>query len=128
MCTCRATRITGKRSVVVNRGEIWWVDLPDPVASEPGYRRPMIVIQVEEFNRSTIKTVIVLVLTTNLRLAEAPGNVLLKSHQTGLPKDSVANISQVLTIDKSFLVEKVGKVRKGDFVKIEAGLRLSMGL
>jgi mRNA interferase MazF len=114
--------------VVVKRGEIWWVDLPDPVASEPGYRRPMIVIQVDEFNRSTIKTVIVLVLTTNLRLAEAPGNILLLAQQTGLPKDSVANVSQVLTIDKSFLAEKAGKVRKGDLQKIEEGLRLSMGL
>lgn len=114
--------------MVVKRGDIWWADLPDPVASEPGYRRPMVVIQVDEFNRSAIKTVIVMVLTTNLRLAEAPGNVLLTANQTGLPKDSVANVSQVLTIDKTFLTEKAGRLRKADLQKIEEGLRLTMGL
>jgi mRNA interferase MazF len=112
----------------MKRGEIWWADLPDPVASEPGYRRPLVIIQVDEFNQSRINTVIVIVLTTNLRLAEAPGNVLLKSTQTGLPKDSVANVSQVITVDKSFLNEKVGKLRKTELQKLESGLRLVMGL
>ena len=112
----------------MKRGEIWWADLPDPVASEPGYRRPLVIIQIDEFNRSRINTVVVVVLTTNLRLAEAPGNVLLKSMQTGLPKDSVANASQVLTVDKSFLIEKAGKLRKSELQKIEIGLRLVLGL
>ena len=112
----------------MKRGEIWWADLPDPVASEPGYRRPLIVIQADEFNRSRINTVVVVVLTTNLRLAEAPGNVLLKSMQTGLPKDSVANASQVLTVDKSFLTGKAGKLRKPELQKIESGIRLVLGL
>ena len=102
----------------MKRGEIWWADLPDPVASEPGYRRPLVIIQIDEFNRSRINTVVVVGLTTNLRLAEAPGNVLLKSVQTGLPKDSVANASQVLTVDKSFLTEKVGKLRKPELQKL----------
>jgi mRNA interferase MazF len=112
----------------MKRGEIWWADLPDPVASEPGYRRPLVIIQIDEFNRSRINTLVVVVLTTNIRLSEAPGNVLLKSEQTGLPKDSVANVSQVLTVDKSFLTEKAGKLRKQDLQKIESGLRLVMGL
>ncbi len=112
----------------MKRGEIWWADLPDPVASEPGYRRPLIIIQIDDFNRSAIKTVIAVILSTNLRLAEAPGNVMLKAEHTGLPKDSVANVSQTLTIDKSFLTEKAGKLRKADLQKIEVGLRLVMGL
>ncbi|MBK5275026.1 MAG: type II toxin-antitoxin system PemK/MazF family toxin [Desulfuromonadales bacterium] len=114
--------------MAMKRGEIWWADLPNPVASEPGYRRPLVIVQIDEFNRSRINTVVVVVLTTNLRLAEAPGNVLLKSVQTGLPKDSVANASQVLTVDKSFLTEKAGKLRKLELQKIESGLRLVMGL
>lgn len=112
----------------MKRGDVWWADLPDPVASEPGYRRPLVIIQIDEFNRSRISTVVVVVLTTALRLAEAPGNVLLKSAQTGLPKDSVANVSQVLTVDKSFLTEKAGRLRKQDMLKIETGLRLVLGL
>jgi mRNA interferase MazF len=112
----------------MKRGEIWWADLPTPVASEPGYRRPLIVVQIDEFNQSRINTVVVVVLTTNLQLAEAPGNVLLTAGQTGLSKDSVANVSQVLTVDKFFLTEKAGKVRKSDLQKIESGLRLVMGL
>jgi mRNA interferase MazF len=112
----------------MKRGEIWWADLPDPIASEPGYRRPLVIIQIDDFNRSRISTVVVIVLTSNLRLAEAPGNVLLKSLQTGLQKDSVANVSQVITVDKSFLTEKAGKLRKSDIQKIESGLRLVLGL
>lgn len=112
----------------MKRGEIWWADLPGSVASEPGYRRPLIIIQIDDFNRSRINTVVVVVLTTNIRLAEAPGNVLLKSEFTGLPKDSVANVSQVLTVDKSFLTEKAGKLRKMELQKVEAGLRLVLGL
>ena len=112
----------------MKRGEIWWADLPDPVGSEPGYRRPLVVIQIDEFNRSRINTLVVVVLTTNILLSNAPGNVLLKSDQTGLPKDSVANVSQVLTVDKSFLTEKAGKLRKHELHQIEVGLRLVLGL
>jgi len=86
----------------MQRGEIWWVDLPTPVASEPGYRRPVLIIQSDEFNRSQIRTLIAAVLTTNLRLAEAPGNILVTTGETGLPEDSVVNVSQVITVDKSF--------------------------
>ena len=112
----------------MKRGEIWWADLPDPIASEPGYRRPLVIIQIDDFNRSRINTIVVVVLTTNLRLAEAPGNVILRSEQTGLPKDSVANVSQVLTVDKSFLSERAGKLLKPELLNIETGLRLVLGL
>lgn len=85
------------------RGEIWWANLPDPVGSEPGYRRPVLVVQDDTFTQSRITTVIVVVITSNIQLAEAPGNVLLPHAVSGLPRDSVANISQVFTVDKTFL-------------------------
>ncbi len=90
------------------RGVIWWADLPKPVGSEPGYRRPIAIIQDDTFTQSNLRTVIAIVITSNLELARSPGNVFLPSRQTGLPKDSVANVSQVLTIDKSFLTERIG--------------------
>src|SRR5476649_2940959 len=95
---------------MVNRGQIWWADLPDPIASEPGYKRPVIVIQTDEFNKSRINTVIVVAVTSNVRLADAPGNVKLIKSKSGLNKESVANVSQILTIDKQFLVERVGQL------------------
>jgi mRNA interferase MazF len=114
--------------MVIQRGEIWWASLPEPTASEPGYRRPVLVIQSDDFNRSRIATVIAVVITSNLKLAEAPGNVFLPKKSTGLAKDSVANVSQVVTIDKSFLTEKVGDIPSHLLEQIEEGLRLSMGL
>ena len=114
--------------MVIQRGELWWANLPEPVGSEPGFRRPILVIQSDGFNRSRIETVIVLVVTSNLRLAEAPGNVLLPYKLTGLSKDSVANVSQVITIDKSFLTEKTGSLPPFLFREVENGLRLVMGL
>jgi mRNA interferase MazF len=81
------------------RGAIWWAELPDPIASEPGYRRPVLIIQSNAFNRSRIHTVIAAVITANLRLANAPGNVRLAASESGLPKDSVVNVSQINTSD-----------------------------
>jgi mRNA interferase MazF len=112
----------------MQRGEIWWADLPTPVASEPGYSRPVLIIQANEFNRSRIRTVIAAVLTTNLRLAEAPGNVVITTHQTGLPQDSVVNVSQVITLDKSFLTERVSQVEDRTMLLVEEGLRLVLAL
>ncbi len=83
------------------RGEIWWANLPEPVGSEPGYNRPVLVIQDDTFTQSNINTVIVVIITSNLNLAAAPGNVLLRKAASGLPKDSVANVSQILTLDKN---------------------------
>jgi mRNA interferase MazF len=93
--------------MVIGRGEIWWASLPEPQGSEPGYRRPVVIIQSDRFNRSQINTVIAVTISSNLRLAQAPGNVLLPHRVSGLAKDSVANVSQVITVDKSFLSEFV---------------------
>jgi mRNA interferase MazF len=112
----------------VTRGEIWWADLPEPRGSEPGFRRPVLIIQADSFNRSGIRTVIVAVITGNLRLAEAPGNVLLLASASGLPRDSVVNVSQILALDRSFLTEEVGKLAGRQMQDIDAGLRLVLEL
>lgn len=112
----------------MQRGEIWWAELPTPVASEPGYRRPVLVIQSNDFNRSRIRTVIAVVLTTDLRLTEAPGNVLLTTDATGLPRDSVVNVSQVITVDKSFLIEQVSQMNNDIMSMVDDGLGLVLAL
>lgn len=112
----------------MTRGEIWWATLPVPSASEPGYRRPLLVVQSDDFNRSKISTIIAVVISSNLRLAEAPGNVLLSRKSTGLPKKSVANVSQLITIDKSFLTRKAGRLTPELLHEIEAGIRLVLSL
>jgi mRNA interferase MazF len=113
---------------VIQRGEIWWANLPTPIASEPGYRRPVLIIQSDEFNRSRIRTVIAAVLTTNLRLAEAPGNILVTTDETSLPQDSVVNISQIITLDKSFLTEQISRVDERVMLLVKDGLRLVLAL
>jgi mRNA interferase MazF len=114
--------------VVVERGEIWWASLPEPTGSEPAYRRPVLVVQADAFNRSRLQTVIGVVLTSNLRLVEAPGNVLLPAQASGLPKDSVANVSQVVTLDRAFLTERAGRVRGRTLDAVDSGLRLALDL
>jgi mRNA interferase MazF len=114
--------------VVVERGQIWWADLDEPSGSEPGYRRPILVIQSDAFNRSRIRTVIGVALTTNLRLVEAPGNVLVPARASGLPRDSVANVSQVLTVNRDSLSEAAGRLRGQVLKDVEAGLRLVLAL
>ena len=110
------------------RGEIWWANLPDQVGSEPGYRRPVLIIQDDTFTQSRISTVIVVIVTSNTRLAEAPGNVLLPCEASGLPRDSVANVSQILTIDKTFLVERVGSLPNYLQQEVDEGLRIILCL
>lgn len=112
----------------MKRGQIWWTDLDEPTASEPGYRRPVIIIQSNEFNRSRISTVVVIPITSNVKLADAPGNVSLPKTKTGLTKQSVANVSQVITVDKSFLDEQVGQLDNLIMNQIEEGLRLVLSL
>lgn len=112
----------------MERGAVWWAELPDPVASEPGYRRPVVIIQANAFNRSRIKTVIAVLLTSNLRLAEAPGNVLIAAADSGLQKDSVANVSQVITVDKGFLSNRSGKLPSRVMKELDNGLRLVLSL
>lgn len=105
------------------RGEIWWANLPDPVGSEPGYRRPVLVVQDDTFTQSRISTVIVIIITSNIQLAEAPGNVLLPHAVSGLSKDSVANVSQIFTVDKTFLVERIGSLSDYLQEEVDEGLR-----
>ena len=114
--------------MVVHRGEIWWASLIQPSGSEPGFRRPIIVVQSNDFNSSQIRTIVAIVITSNINLAKAPANVLLKKKQTGLSKDSVANVSQIVTLDKSYLSEKVGTLTSGQLSKVEQGLRLVLSL
>jgi mRNA interferase MazF len=113
---------------VIRRGEIWWASLPQPAGSEPGYRRPVLVMQTREFNESSIRTVIVLTVTSNLRLAGAPGNVLCHKRDTGLAKDSVINVSQVATVNKARLTERIGVLPAALMHEVEGGLRLVLGL
>lgn len=112
----------------MRRGEIWWATLPPPSGSEPGYRRPVLIVQTNEFNHSRIQTVLAVAVTSNVPLARAPGNVLLPQEETGLPKDSVANVSQVITLDKTFLHDRVGALATGRLHQVETGLRLILGL
>jgi len=114
--------------VVIQRGEVWWADLDEPAGSEPGYRRPVLIVQANAFNRSRLQTTIAVVLTSNVRLLDAPGNVLVPKGASGLPKDSVANVSQVVTLDRDFLTERTGKLPARLLAAIDAGLKLVLDL
>jgi mRNA interferase MazF len=112
----------------VTRGEIWWADLPEPRGSEPGFRRPVLIIQADSFNRSGIRTALVAVITSNLRLAELPGNVFLPAQTSGLPRDSAVNVSQLLTLDRAFLTEEINKLPSRLMADVDTGLRLVLEL
>lgn len=112
----------------VIRGEIWWAELPPPLASEPGNRRPVLIIQDNSFNQSSIATIIVAVFTTNLRLAGSPGNVVVTTHESGLKQDSVLNVSQISTIDRSFLRSRIGRLKPATLGAVEEGIRLILSL
>lgn len=109
---------------MIAQGEIWWVDLPEPQGSRPGYRRPVLVVQSNAFNRSRIETVVCVPLTSNLRLALAPGNVPIQASRSGLPKDSVANVSQLVTLNKGDLRDRVGRVPRALFERVLGGIDL----
>lgn len=113
--------------MVISQGDVWWADLPEPVGSGPGYRRPVVVIQGNAFNRSRIATVVCIPLTTNVRWANVPGNVLLSSQITSLPQDSVANASLVISLDKELLMEHVGKLTRAKLELVLAGLDAVLG-
>ena len=112
----------------MKKGEVWWASLGEPRGSEPGFKRPVIIVSANEFNKSTIKTVIVAVITSNLRLAEAPGNFSVSKKDSGLAKESVVNISQLLTLDKSFLVEKSKKIPELKLIRLNEGLKLVLSI
>ena len=110
--------------MVINQGDVFWVDLGEPSGSEPGYRHPHVVIQNNVFNRSRINTVVVCVITSNLKRARAPGNVLLEEGEANLPRQSVVNVSQIFTVDKRDLVEKIGTLSRRRVRQILDGIRL----
>lgn len=114
--------------MVVQRREIWWADLDEPRGSEPGFRRPILIVQADAFNRSRLRTVIGVVLTSNARLLDAPGNVLLPAADSGLPRDSVANVTQLVTLDEDFLAERAGRIAARVMARVEAGLKLVLDL
>ena len=114
--------------MVIRRGDIWWASLPRPTGSGPGYRRPMLIVQADDFNASLIQTVIAAVITSNLKLARAPRNVLCSRKHTRLSRDSVVNVSQIMTLDKSLLTQRVGLLPAQLFRQVEDGLRLVLHL
>ena len=114
--------------MVIKRGEIWWAELPEPIGSGPGYKRPLLILQSNEFNKSKINTIIAAVITANTYLAAAPGNVLLSSKQSKLPKESVINVSQIITIDKSFLTERIHTLSYRVMTQVDEGIRLVLKL
>jgi len=113
--------------VVISQGEIWWADLPAPAGSGPGFRRPVVVVQSDPLNRSRIATVVCVPLTSNLKWGFAPGNVRLSARLTGLPKDSVANVSQIVTVDKNLLTARVGKLPIPKLELVFSGIGIVLG-
>jgi len=112
----------------VVRSEIWWAALPIPRASEPGYKRPVLILQSDAFNKSNINTVICAIITSNIALADAPGNVMLSKKDSKLPKRSVINVSQIVTLDKSYLTECVNTISKNIMHKVENGIKLVLDI
>ncbi|MGH9404146.1 MAG: type II toxin-antitoxin system PemK/MazF family toxin [Terriglobia bacterium] len=113
--------------MVIAQGEIWWADLPTPAGSGPGFRRPVVIVQGDALNQSRIATVVCVPLTSNLKWATAPGNAHLPAHLTGLPKESVANVSQIVTIDKTFLTERAGKLPRSKLTLVLSGIDTILG-
>lgn len=111
----------------VLQGDVWWADLPEPTGSGPGLRRPVLVVQGDAFNRSRIATVVCVPLTSNLRWADAPGNVRLNARQTGLPRDSVANVSLVVALDRDLLTERTGRLPRRKLDQVLAGIDVVLG-
>ena len=112
----------------MKRGELWWADLPNPVGSGPGYKRPVLIVQSNPFNASRISTVIVATVTSNLALAEAPGNVRVSKADSGLPQPSVINVSQLITLDRSVLSKKVKALPGTVMEKVDVGIKLVLAL
>lgn len=112
---------------MISQGDVCWAQLDDPIGSAPGFRRTVVVVQGDEFNASRLATTVVVSLTSNLRLAAAPGNVLLAAERTGLPKDSVANVSQISTIDRDLLSARVSRLSAVELGLVLAGIDLVLG-
>ena len=112
----------------MKRGEVWWADMPETSASEPGFRRPVLIIQSNEFNQSQINTIIAAAISSNMKLGLAPGNVTLTKKSVGLDRESVINVSQLITLDKSFLNDRVGKISGTKMQAVDEGVRLVLAL
>lgn len=112
---------------MIAQGEVWWADLDAPTGSGPGFRRPVVVVQSDAFNRSRISTVVCVAVTSNLKWADAPGNVLLEAKATGLDRSSVANVSQVVTVDKTTLTDRIGRLSQPKLQLILDGVALVLG-
>ena len=112
----------------MKRGEIWWAAMAEPRGSEPGYRRPVVIVSANAFNRSNIQTVIVVIITSNIRLADAPGNFKLARSKNGLSRDSVINVSQIITLDKLFLTEKISRLSVKQLSLLDTGIQLVLGI
>jgi mRNA interferase MazF len=113
--------------VDITQGDIWWADLPDPSGSGPGFRRPVVVVQGNALNRSRIATVVCVPLTSNITWAGAPGNTLLSTRSTHLPKDSVANVSQIIAVDRTLLTDRVGRLAPKQLAQILHGIDVVLG-
>jgi mRNA interferase MazF len=112
----------------MRRGEVWWANLPGPAGSGPGYRRPVVIVQANPFNASRLQTVVAAIITSNVRLKELPGNVVLGRRESGLPKQSVVNVTQIVTVDRSFLVKRIRGLPAKLMAEVDAGLRLVLAL
>jgi len=112
----------------MKRGELWWASLPEPTGSGPGFKRPVVVVQSNPFNDSRISTVVVAIITSNLVLADAPGNFRLGKTESGLPKPSVVNVSQIITLDRQLLVERIKALPAQSVTRLNEGLRLVLGI
>ena len=112
---------------MIVQGEVWWADLGEPAGSEPGFKRPVVVVQGDAFNASSLRTVVCVALTSNLRWGDAPGNVLLSARTTGLPKTSVANVSQLVTLDRENLAERAGRLSASNLELVLAGIDVVLG-
>lgn len=112
---------------MISQGDVWWADLPEPFGSGPGFRRPVVVVQGDSLNRSKISTVVCVPLTSNLKWANAPGNVKLSQRATGLTKESVANVSQIVTLDKSLLTERTAKISRTQLQLLLSGIDVILG-
>jgi mRNA interferase MazF len=113
--------------VVISQGEVWWADLREPTGSGPGYRRPVVVVQCDALNQSRVNTVVCVPLTTNLKWADAPGNVLLAARATGLSKESVANVSLIVAVDRRQMTECVGKLTRRELDLVLGGIDTLLG-
>ncbi len=113
--------------MVISQGEVWWANLPDPTGSGPGFRRPVVVVQGDSFNRSRLATVVCVPLTSNIKWADAPGNVLLSARLTGLPKESIANVSQIVSLDKTLLTDRSGKLPRTKLGLVLSGIDIVLG-